>query len=131
MILGLLLVRKMLDMVFSQHDLAWIDDLLKHGVTAELGLYCLDQTGVHISIVGYRAAGKVPRGYSNHCPSPDSDLDRSITLHLKISCPSSPAVPIGRGMGCPVPQVKIEMESDYDSDIDPRRPRDMSSETTL
>ncbi|KAJ4941581.1 hypothetical protein JOQ06_011460 [Pogonophryne albipinna] len=136
-ILGLLLVRKMLDMVFSQHDLAWIDDLLKHGVTAELGLYCLEKF----------------RGYSNHCPSPDSDLDRRycvlklhipykdllhpeeneahITLHLKISCPSSPAVPIGRGMGCPVPQVKIEMESDYDSDIDPRRPRDMSSETTL
>uniref|UniRef100_A0A3P8XHT7 Anion exchange protein n=1 Tax=Esox lucius TaxID=8010 RepID=A0A3P8XHT7_ESOLU len=28
MILGLLLVRKMLDMMFSQHDLAWIDDLL-------------------------------------------------------------------------------------------------------
>uniref|UniRef100_A0AAQ4Q4J3 Anion exchange protein n=1 Tax=Gasterosteus aculeatus aculeatus TaxID=481459 RepID=A0AAQ4Q4J3_GASAC len=28
MILGLMVVRKMLDMVFSQHDLAWIDDLL-------------------------------------------------------------------------------------------------------
>lgn len=55
----------------------------------------------------------------------------SITLHLKISCPSSPAVPMGRGMACPVPQVKIEMESDYDSDIDHHRPRDMSSETTL
>uniref|UniRef100_A0A8C7TQ90 Anion exchange protein n=1 Tax=Oncorhynchus mykiss TaxID=8022 RepID=A0A8C7TQ90_ONCMY len=27
-ILGLLVVRKMLDMVFSQHDLAWIDDIL-------------------------------------------------------------------------------------------------------
>lgn len=27
-ILGLMVVRKMLDMVFSQHDLAWIDDLL-------------------------------------------------------------------------------------------------------
>lgn len=55
----------------------------------------------------------------------------SITLHLKISCPSSPAVPMVRGMACPVPQVKIEMESDYDSDIDHHRPRDMSSETTL
>lgn len=55
----------------------------------------------------------------------------SITLHLKISCPSSPAVPMGRGMSCPVPQVKIEMESDYDSDIDHHHPRDMSSETTL
>ncbi|XP_069022606.1 electrogenic sodium bicarbonate cotransporter 4 [Embiotoca jacksoni] len=28
MILGLLLVRKLLDLVFSQHDLAWLDDIL-------------------------------------------------------------------------------------------------------
>lgn len=28
MILGLMVVRKMLDMVFSQHDLAWLDDIL-------------------------------------------------------------------------------------------------------
>uniref|UniRef100_A0A3Q2UQZ2 Anion exchange protein n=1 Tax=Fundulus heteroclitus TaxID=8078 RepID=A0A3Q2UQZ2_FUNHE len=28
MILGLMVVRKMLDMMFSQHDLAWLDDLL-------------------------------------------------------------------------------------------------------
>ncbi len=27
-ILGLLVVRKMLDMIFSQHDLAWVDDIL-------------------------------------------------------------------------------------------------------
>ena len=27
-ILGLMVVRKLLDMVFSQHDLAWIDDVL-------------------------------------------------------------------------------------------------------
>lgn len=27
-ILGLMVVRKMLDMVFSQHDLAWVDDIL-------------------------------------------------------------------------------------------------------
>lgn len=27
-ILGLMLVRRLLDMVFSQHDLAWLDDLL-------------------------------------------------------------------------------------------------------
>lgn len=63
----------------------------------------------------------------------------SITLHLKISCPSSPAMPVARGMSCPVPQVKIEMESDYDdTDMNPRGRhrdhrdhRDMSSETTL
>lgn len=27
-ILGLMVIRKMLDMVFSQHDLAWLDDIL-------------------------------------------------------------------------------------------------------
>ncbi|XP_045890284.1 electrogenic sodium bicarbonate cotransporter 4 isoform X2 [Micropterus dolomieu] len=135
MILGLMVVRKMLDMVFSQHDLAWLDDLLpekekkkkdedkKKGKEKEKEKKkpksddSEDEDKCH--------------AYSNHSPSSESDLDRSITLHLKISCPSSPAMPMGRGMVCPVPQVKIEMESDYDSDIDHHRPRDMSSETTL
>lgn len=27
-ILGLMVVRKLLDMMFSQHDLAWLDDIL-------------------------------------------------------------------------------------------------------
>ncbi|XP_065818697.1 electrogenic sodium bicarbonate cotransporter 4 [Labrus bergylta] len=134
MILGLMVVRKMLDMIFSQHDLAWLDDLLpekekkkkdddkkKGGKEKEKKKAkpndSEDEDKCH--------------NYSNHSPSSESDLDRSITLHLKISCPSSPAVPMGRGMACPVPQVKIEMESDYDSDIDHHRPRDMSSETTL
>ncbi len=27
-ILGLLVVRKMMDLIFSQHDLAWLDDIL-------------------------------------------------------------------------------------------------------
>ncbi|KAG7476891.1 hypothetical protein MATL_G00087590 [Megalops atlanticus] len=68
--------------------------------------------------------------YSN-CSPDESDLDRSITLHLKISCPPSPAGPLTRGVSCPVPQVKIEMESDNeDTDIYPRQ-RDMGSETTL
>ncbi|KAM9810257.1 electrogenic sodium bicarbonate cotransporter 4 [Neosynchiropus ocellatus] len=131
MILGLMVVRKMLDMVFSQHDLAWLDDLLpekekkkndddkkkvkdKKKCKADTS----DEEEKYVQ-------------YSNHSPSSESDLDRSITLHLKISCPSSPAVPMSRGMPCPVPQVKIEMESDYDSDIDQHRLRDMSSETTL
>ncbi|CAN9512870.1 unnamed protein product [Ophioblennius macclurei] len=133
MILGLMVVRKMLDMVFSQHDLAWLDDLLpekekkkkdddkKKGKEKEKKKPKVDDSEEEDK---YHA-------YSNHSPSSESDLDRSITLHLKISCPSSPAVPVGRGMACPVPQVKIEMESDYDSDMDHHRPRDMSSETTL
>ncbi|XP_069557613.1 electrogenic sodium bicarbonate cotransporter 4 [Brachyistius frenatus] len=135
MILGLLLVRKMLDFVFSQHDLAWMDDVLpekkkkkkkdddkKKGKDKDKGKEKTKQDDSEEE-EKYHA-------YSNHSPSSESDLDRSITLHLKISCPSSPALPMGRGMACPVPQVKIEMESDYDSDID-RRPRDMSGETTL
>ncbi|XP_059193442.1 electrogenic sodium bicarbonate cotransporter 4 [Centropristis striata] len=133
MILGLMVVRKMLDMVFSQHDLAWLDDLLpekekkkkeddkKKGKEKEKKKPKADDSDDEEKC----------HAYSNHSASPESDLDRSITLHLKISCPSSPAMPLGRGMACPVPQVKIEMESDYDSDIDHHRPRDMSSETTL
>ncbi|XP_073322043.1 electrogenic sodium bicarbonate cotransporter 4 [Pagrus major] len=135
MILGLMVVRKMLDMVFSQHDLAWLDDLLpekekkkkeddkKKGKEKEKEKKKPKQDDSEEE--------DKPHAYSNHSPSSESDLDRSITLHLKISCPSSPAMPMGRGMACPVPQVKIEMESDYDSDLDPHRPRDMSSETTL
>ncbi|XP_030271605.1 electrogenic sodium bicarbonate cotransporter 4 isoform X2 [Sparus aurata] len=135
MILGLMVVRKMLDMVFSQHDLAWVDDLLpgkekkkkednkKKGKEVEKEKKKPKQDDSEEE--------DKPHVYSNHSPSSESDLDRSITLHLKISCPSSPAMPMGRGMACPVPQVKIEMESDYDSDLDPHRPRDMSSETTL
>ncbi|XP_049906709.1 electrogenic sodium bicarbonate cotransporter 4 [Epinephelus moara] len=133
MILGLMVVRKMLDMVFSQHDLAWLDDLLPEKEKKKKD---------DDKKKGKEKEKKKPKqddseeedkchSYSNHSPSPESDLDRSITLHLKISCPSSPAMPMGRGMACPVPQVKIEMESDYDSDIDHHRPRDMSSETTL
>ncbi|KAL0979183.1 hypothetical protein UPYG_G00181840 [Umbra pygmaea] len=138
MILGLLVVRKMLDMVFSQHDLAWIDDILpgqdkKKDVKKKADKNdvkkkdkkkwrtddCEDEDKYH--------------SYSNCSPSSESDVDRSITLHLKISCPSSPAVPLahGRGMAFPVPQVKIEMESDYDTDIERPRRRDVSSETML
>ncbi|KAL4636020.1 electrogenic sodium bicarbonate cotransporter 4-like [Arapaima gigas] len=129
MILGLMVVRKMLDMVFSQHDLAWLDDLLpekekkkvdekkkKDKKKQRAGDDSEDEEKYH--------------PYSNCSPS-ESDLDRSITLHLKISCPPSPAGPLARGMSCSVPQVKIEMESDYeDTDADHRH-RDMSSETTL
>ncbi|XP_049619499.1 electrogenic sodium bicarbonate cotransporter 4 isoform X1 [Syngnathus scovelli] len=131
MILGLMVVRKMLDMVFSQHDLAWMDDLLpdKEKKKKEDD----KKGGKDKKRPKLEASDEEDKysPYSNHSPSSDSDLDRSITLHLKISCPSSPAMPMGRGMACPVPQVKIEMESDDDSDMDHHRPRDMSGETTL
>ncbi|KTG38143.1 hypothetical protein cypCar_00014949 [Cyprinus carpio] len=165
-ILGLMVVRKMLDMVFSQHDLAWVDDILpgkekKKKVDEKKNTKKDKKKGKG----GEDREDDKFNPYTNCSPS-DSDLDRrghgldevftltkpfplspphscnwklpfhSITLHLKISCPSSPAMPMTRGMSCPVPQVKIEMESDYDdNDINPRgrhrEHRDMSSETTL
>ncbi|XP_076127097.1 electrogenic sodium bicarbonate cotransporter 4 [Alosa pseudoharengus] len=130
MILGLLLVRKMLDMVFSQHDLAWMDDLLPEKEKKKKEDEKKTTKDKKKSRADDSEDEEKYHPYSN-CSPPDSDLDRSITLHLKISCPSSPAGPMSRGMACPVPQVKIEMESDYeDTDTDPRH-RDMSSETTL
>ncbi|KAM3610388.1 uncharacterized protein V6R79_003219 [Siganus canaliculatus] len=138
MILGLMVVRKMLDMIFSQHDLAWMDDLLpekekkKKDDDKKKGKEKDKEKEKRKPKPDDSEEEDKSHGYANHSPSSESDMDRSITLHLKISCPSSPAVPMGRGMACPVPQVKIEMESDYDSDIDPHhRLRDMSSETTL
>uniref|UniRef100_UPI0037E87EF6 electrogenic sodium bicarbonate cotransporter 4 n=1 Tax=Semicossyphus pulcher TaxID=241346 RepID=UPI0037E87EF6 len=131
MILGLMVIRKMLDMVFSQHDLAWLDDLLPEKEKKKKDDDKKKGKEKEKKKAKANDSEEDCHTYSNHSPSSESDLDRSITLHLKISCPSSPAVPMGRGMACPVPQVKIEMESDYDSDIDHHRPRDMSSETTL
>ncbi|XP_061622706.1 electrogenic sodium bicarbonate cotransporter 4 isoform X4 [Phyllopteryx taeniolatus] len=130
MILGLMVIRKMLDLVFSQHDLAWVDDLLPEKEKKKEDDKKGGKDKKRPKLEASEEADKYSP-YSNHSPSSDSDLDRSITLHLKISCPSSPAMPMGRGMACPVPQVKIEMESDDDSDMDQHRPRDMSSETTL
>ncbi|XP_054587176.1 electrogenic sodium bicarbonate cotransporter 4 isoform X1 [Nothobranchius furzeri] len=137
MILGLMVVRKMLDMVFSQHDLAWLDDLLpekekkKDEDKKKRKEKEKDKKKAKEDDSEDEVRNDKYHGYPNHSPSSESDVDRSITVHLKISCPSSPAMPMGRGMACPVPQVKIEMESDYDSDLDHHRVRDMSSETTL
>uniref|UniRef100_A0A3P9J5L7 Anion exchange protein n=1 Tax=Oryzias latipes TaxID=8090 RepID=A0A3P9J5L7_ORYLA len=125
MILGLMVIRKMMDWVFSQHDLAWLDDLLPEKEKKKK-----DEDKKKGKEKDKDKDKEKYHSYPNHSPSSDSDMDR-ITLHLKISCPSSPAMPMSRGMACPVPQVKIEMESDYDSDMDHRRHRDLSSETTL
>ncbi|XP_060927122.1 electrogenic sodium bicarbonate cotransporter 4 isoform X1 [Limanda limanda] len=142
MILGLMVVRKMLDMVFSQHDLAWIDDLLpgkekKESKEDKKKGKEKDKEREKVKVKEKEKERKKPKQDSSDEEVRNSSFCcpllpfLSITLHLKISCPSSPAMPMGRGMSCPVPQVKIEMESDYDSDSDHHRPRDMSSETTL
>ncbi|XP_028851097.1 electrogenic sodium bicarbonate cotransporter 4 [Denticeps clupeoides] len=133
MILGLMVVRKMLDMVFSQHDLAWLDDLLPEKEKKTKDDEKKKKTKKKCKVVDDSEDEVMHEKYHpySNCAQTEVDMDRSITLHLKISCPSSPAGPLTRGMACPVPQVKIEMESDYeDTDTDPRH-RDMSSETTL
>ncbi|XP_037535894.1 electrogenic sodium bicarbonate cotransporter 4 [Nematolebias whitei] len=89
MILGLMVVRKVLDVVFTQHDLAWLDDLLpekekknsnddkKKGKEMEKDKKKLkaddseDEEKFH--------------GYPNHSPSSESDVDRRycvFKLHI-------------------------------------------------
>uniref|UniRef100_W5NE61 Anion exchange protein n=1 Tax=Lepisosteus oculatus TaxID=7918 RepID=W5NE61_LEPOC len=132
MILALIVVRKMLDLVFSQHDLAWLDDILpeKDKKKEEDKKKKKKSKGG-----GGDNSDDEEKGHPHsNCSPCDSDLDRSITLHLKISCPSSPAVSLSRNAAFAVPQVKIEMESDYDdtdTDRHHRHHRDMGSETTL
>uniref|UniRef100_A0A7N8YL37 Anion exchange protein n=1 Tax=Mastacembelus armatus TaxID=205130 RepID=A0A7N8YL37_9TELE len=87
MILGLMVVRKMLDMVFSQHDLAWLDDLLpekekkkkdddkKKGKEREKKPKPDDSEEED----KYHA-------YSNHSPSSESDVDRRYCV-LKLHIP--------------------------------------------
>ncbi|KAH0623024.1 hypothetical protein JD844_030913 [Phrynosoma platyrhinos] len=146
MILALILVRKMLDLVFSQHDLAWIDNIIpekdkkkeedkkkkkkKKGnkeVVEEEEEENSDQVPqVPISLCHNNPNGTRPIRIPKQCP-----LCSHITLHLKISCPSSPAFNYSRNPICAVPQVKIEMESDYEDTDTEKHARDMGSETTL
>uniref|UniRef100_A0A8B9PHU2 Anion exchange protein n=1 Tax=Apteryx owenii TaxID=8824 RepID=A0A8B9PHU2_APTOW len=114
MILALILVRKLLDFVFSQHDLAWIDNIIPEKEKKKED----DKK---------KKKQKKKKGNKG-----DSSSDEEvITLHLKISCPSSPAFSYSRNPLCAVPQVKIEMESDYEDTDTEKQPRDMGSETTL
>uniref|UniRef100_A0A803YPT6 Anion exchange protein n=1 Tax=Meleagris gallopavo TaxID=9103 RepID=A0A803YPT6_MELGA len=119
MILALILVRRLLDFVFSQHDLAWIDNIIPEKEKKKEDDKKKKKKG-----------NKGDTLRSDSSPN-GSDMDRSITLHLKISCPSSPAFNYSRSPICAVPQVKIEMESDYEDTDTEKAPRDMGSETTL
>ncbi|KAF3696187.1 Electrogenic sodium bicarbonate cotransporter 4 Solute carrier family 4 member 5 [Channa argus] len=92
MILGLMVVRKMLDMVFSQHDLAWLDDLLpekekkkkdddkKKGKEKEK-----DKEKKKPKPDDSEEEDKY-HTYSNHSPSSESDLDRRYCV-LKLHIP--------------------------------------------
>uniref|UniRef100_A0A8C2WL40 Anion exchange protein n=1 Tax=Cyclopterus lumpus TaxID=8103 RepID=A0A8C2WL40_CYCLU len=89
MILGLMVVRKMLDLVFSQHDLAWVDDLLpgkekkkKKDDTKKKGK---DKDKKKAKPDDSEEEDKC-HAYSNHSPSTDSDLDRRYCV-LKLHIP--------------------------------------------
>ncbi|KAM4748290.1 electrogenic sodium bicarbonate cotransporter 4 isoform 1-T1 [Rhinophrynus dorsalis] len=126
MILGLIMVRKMLDWIFSQHDLAWLDDILPEKDKKKQDDKNKKKEGKD------DADSDEEKSALNSDSSPNgSDVDRSITLHLKISCPPSPAIGFPRGAINAVPQVKIEMDSEYDDSDMEKNPRDRGSETTL
>ncbi|XP_055518290.1 electrogenic sodium bicarbonate cotransporter 4-like isoform X4 [Leucoraja erinacea] len=134
MILALILVRKMLDLVFTQHDLAWLDDILpekdkkKEEDKKKKKVKSKDQDRNSVDEEKGPPIGAV---HAEISPSNSDSLDRSITLHLKISCPPSPAFSHARNTICSVPQFKIEMESDYNDANTERGRRDLSGETTL
>ncbi|KAM6902570.1 electrogenic sodium bicarbonate cotransporter 4 isoform 2-T2 [Xenentodon cancila] len=121
MILGLMVVRKLLDLMFSQHDLAWLDDILpdkdKKKKEDE------KKKKKEKKVVAPESDEEEMNPYST-VTSDQNELDRSITLHLKISCPPSPAhsqtslAPADpqpqRPPRLPTPRVSIRVESDSD-----------------
>ncbi|XP_027882317.1 electrogenic sodium bicarbonate cotransporter 4 isoform X2 [Xiphophorus couchianus] len=123
MILGLMVVRKLLDLMFSQHDLAWLDDILpdKDKKKKEDD----KKKKKEKKSVEPESDEEEMNPYST-VPSDQNELDRSITLHLKISCPPSPtpsqtSLTSGdnqpqRPPRQPVPQVSIRVDSDCDHD---------------
>ncbi|KAB0363867.1 hypothetical protein FD754_008023 [Muntiacus muntjak] len=129
MILGLIIVRRLLDLVFSQHDLAWIDNILPEKEKKEADKK-KKRKGAHED--SDEEDKDLPVGVTHSDSSfSDSELDRSITLHFKISCPASPAFNYSQSPVFMVPQVKIEMEPECDfTDMD-RYGREADGETTL
>ncbi|XP_068130991.1 electrogenic sodium bicarbonate cotransporter 4 isoform X1 [Hyperolius riggenbachi] len=130
MILGLMMVRKMLDWVFSQHDLAWLDDILPEKDKKKQEDKNKKKKGKEEVDSDEERSGH-PGTLHSDSSANGSDMDRSITLHLKISCPPSPAISYPRSALNTVPQVKVEMDSEYDDSDLEKNPRDRGGETTL
>ncbi|XP_035996473.1 electrogenic sodium bicarbonate cotransporter 4 isoform X6 [Fundulus heteroclitus] len=116
MILGLMVVRKLLDLMFSQHDLAWLDDILpdkdKKKKEDE------KKKRKERKTVEPESDEEEMNPYST-VTSDQNELDRSITLHLKISCPPSPSpsqTSLASGDShpphLPIPRVSIQVDSD-------------------
>ncbi|KAB0389702.1 hypothetical protein E2I00_013419, partial [Balaenoptera physalus] len=170
MILGLIIVRRLLDLIFSQHDLAWIDNILPEKEKKEAdkkkrkgahehsdeepqfpppsvikipmeSVQSDPQNGIHcVAILARGLENRKEKKWDKDLPVgvthsdssfSDSELDRSITLHFKISCPASPAFSYSQSPVFMVPQVKIEMEPDCDFTDMERYRREADSETTL
>ncbi|KAG8141097.1 hypothetical protein E2320_006778 [Naja naja] len=118
MILALILVRKMLDFVFSQHDLAWIDNIIPEKEK-----------------VDDKKKEKKKKGQRTEQEEhPDEEKNLPVGVLHSDSSPnnSDPDHSYSRSPVCTVPQVKIEMGSNYeDTDTERHHPQDMGSETTL
>ncbi|KAK1332951.1 hypothetical protein QTO34_006482 [Cnephaeus nilssonii] len=142
--------------VFSQHDLAWIDNILPEKEKKETkkkkkrrkggpedsdkepqfpppSVIKIPMESVQIDPQnGIHGIANLPVGVTrSDSPFSDSELDRSITLHFKISCPASPAFNYSQRPVFMVPQVKIEMESDCDFTDMGTYGRDAVGETSL
>ncbi|KAK9395339.1 electrogenic sodium bicarbonate cotransporter 4 [Crotalus adamanteus] len=115
------------------HDLAWIDNIIPEKQKVDNKKKEKKKKGQRTEEQHPDEEKNLPVGVLHSDSSPNnSDPDHSITLHLKISCPSSPAFSYSRSPVCTVPQVKIEMGSNYeDTDTERQHPQDMGSETTL
>nr|XP_043868333.1 electrogenic sodium bicarbonate cotransporter 4-like isoform X3 [Solea senegalensis] len=124
MILGLMVVRKLLDLMFSQHDLAWLDDILpdkdKKKKEDE------KKSKKEKKAAEPESDEEEANPYST-VTSDQNELDHSITLHLKISCPPSPvhshtglttdassSAAVSQLPRPPVPQISVQVESDSD-----------------
>ncbi|XP_072310335.1 electrogenic sodium bicarbonate cotransporter 4 [Eucyclogobius newberryi] len=124
MILGLMVVRKLLDFIFSQHDLAWMDDILPDK----------DKKKKEDEKKKKKKAGQPDSDEEETNPystvtSDDDELDRSITVRLKI-CPPSPVhsrMSYGSGDSTPSPPTAppprghIQMTGNSESDFNIRK----------
>ncbi|KAL6096430.1 slc4a5 [Pungitius sinensis] len=112
MILGLMVVRKLLDLMFSQHDLAWLDDILPDKDKKED-----DKKKKKDKKKGAEPeSDEEETSPSSTVSSDQKELDHSITLHLKLSCPDSPAPPRPPSAEdlVLVPRLTIHVDSDFE-----------------
>ncbi|XP_061420957.1 electrogenic sodium bicarbonate cotransporter 1-like isoform X6 [Lethenteron reissneri] len=146
MVLALLVVRKTMECVFSQHDLSWLDDIMpekdkkkkedekKKNKKKNKKKKSKGGTDSESDDEKLRPIASAEQLRAELLPNSQADLkDRRITLHLKISCPSPTSSPKAQVSGHSVPQFNIQVDSDCDTDPDkpPLSQRDRGGETML